>query len=180
VATTTLTTSEAAVLALLAMEDDERSGYDLLTMARRSVGYVWAPAKSQLYAVLPRLVRAGLARVRPGGRDRGPDRELYRITPRGEQVMREWVETVEPSERDRQFLRIFLAGLADHGSLVAQVEQFREDTQAQLDEYRRVEQTNTRTGHDYYHHLMLRLGIAQAETALAWTDEVLGELAQGS
>jgi DNA-binding PadR family transcriptional regulator len=144
------------------------------------VGYVWAPAKSQLYTVLPRLVRAGLARSRPGGRDRGPDRELYRITARGRRTMRDWLATVEPGESDRQFLRVFLGGLVEHDALVAHVEQFREDTQSRLDEYRAVEQTNTRTGHDYYHHLMLRLGLAQAETALAWADEVLAELRQGS
>jgi DNA-binding PadR family transcriptional regulator len=163
------------VLGLLAMEEDERSGYDLLTMARRSVGYVWAPAKSQLYTVLPRLVRAGLASSRAGGRDRGPDRRLYRITARGERELRNWLETVEP-DRDRLFLRVFLGGLVGNDAVAAQVEQLRQDTQALLDEYRAVEQTNTRTGHDSYHHLMLRLGIAQAETALAWAAEVLAEL----
>ena len=45
--TRTLTTTEAAVLALLAIEG-EQSGYDLLKQASRSIGQVWAPAKSQL------------------------------------------------------------------------------------------------------------------------------------
>ena len=48
------TLSESAVLGLLA--DGERSGYDLLKAIERSVGFFWTPAKSQLYALLPKLV----------------------------------------------------------------------------------------------------------------------------
>ena len=46
--TRTLTTTEAAVLALLALEG-ENSGYDLLKYARQAIGYIWSPARSQLY-----------------------------------------------------------------------------------------------------------------------------------
>ena len=53
-----LTATEGAALGLLAMEG-ERTGYDLLKLVRRSIAHVWAPAKSQLYAVLPRLDREG-------------------------------------------------------------------------------------------------------------------------
>ena len=95
------------MLGLLAMEG-ERTGYDLLKLARRSVAHVWAPAKSQLYAVLPRLERAGLARSRAGGRERGPDRRLYRITKRGELALNGWLETVEPGDRDGFYLKSFL------------------------------------------------------------------------
>ena len=57
-----LTTTEAVALGVLA--EGERSGYDLLKRVESSVGHIWSPAKSQLYAVLPRLVEAGLARRR--------------------------------------------------------------------------------------------------------------------
>ena len=53
-----LTTSEAAVLASLAL-DGEGSGYELTKRVGRAIGHVWAPARSQLYALLPRLVRDG-------------------------------------------------------------------------------------------------------------------------
>ena len=62
-ATRTLTTTEAAVLSLLAFEG-ENSGYDLLKYVQKAIGYVWAPARSQLYSLLPRLVKDGYARSR--------------------------------------------------------------------------------------------------------------------
>ena len=45
------TRTELAVLGLLAWAG-ESSGYELHKLAGRSVGFIWAPARSQLYAVL--------------------------------------------------------------------------------------------------------------------------------
>jgi DNA-binding PadR family transcriptional regulator len=170
-----VTVTEGAVLGLLAMEG-ERTGYDLIKVARRSVAHVWAPAKSQLYAVLPRLERDGLARSRAGGRERGPDRRLYRITERGERALRSWLETVEPGDRDGFYLKTFLGGLMSQEALVAHYRQFRVDTLEQLAVYKQLEPTNSRRGHDYHHYFLLRLGIEQAELALTWVDQVLAEL----
>ena len=79
--TRTLTTTEAAVLALLAIEG-ERSGYDLLKLVSKAIAHVWAPARSQLYAVLPRLERDGLATRREVAQVGRPDKQLYRSPPK--------------------------------------------------------------------------------------------------
>ena len=71
--TTTLTTTEAVALGVLA--EGERSGYDLLKRVEASVGHIWSPAKSQLYAILPRLVDAGAARRRTVGQETRPDKQ---------------------------------------------------------------------------------------------------------
>ena len=172
-----LTATEGAVLGLLAIEG-ERTGYDLLKLARRSVAHVWAPAKSQLYAVLPRLERDGLARSRAGGRDRGPDRRLYRITKGGDRALKAWLETVEPGDRDGFYLKSFLGSLMSPEALIGHYRQFRADTLEQLAVYQQLEPTNSRRGHDYFHYFLLKLGIEQAELALRWADEVLTELEQ--
>jgi DNA-binding PadR family transcriptional regulator len=173
--TATLTTTEAAVLALLEMEG-ERSGYDLLKIVGKAIGYIWAPAKSQLYALLPRLVAAGLADRREVVQSGRPSKQLYRITELGSASLRAWLETVEPGATDTFYLRLFVGGLVSREALVAHVEQFRRDTEERLAELRRIEPTNTRTGHDYYHYFLLRLGIQRYEQSLSWADEVLAEL----
>jgi PadR family transcriptional regulator AphA len=171
----TLTTTEAAVLALLAIEG-ERSGYDLLRLVAKAIAYVWAPARSQLYAVLPRLARDGLAEQRRVVQTTRPDKLLYRISPAGQEVLTRWLETPEPGAVDAFYLRLFVGGLMSREALVAHVEQFRRDTEARLAELRRIEPTNTRTGHDAYHFFLLRLGIERQEQTLAWADGVLAEL----
>ena len=54
-----LSTTSYAILGLLTF--DAMSGYDVLKLVEKSIGHFWSPAKSQVYAELRRLARAGLA-----------------------------------------------------------------------------------------------------------------------
>jgi len=171
----TLTTTEAAVLALLAIEG-EHSGYDLLRLVSKAIGYVWTPARSQLYAVLARLAKDGLAAQRRVGQEKRPDKVLYRITDDGRAAVDRWLETIEPGAVDSFYLRLFVGGLTSIDTLVEHVDQFRRDTEARLAEYRAIEPTNTRQGNDFFHYFLLRMGIERAEHALAWADWVRAEL----
>jgi len=171
-----LTTTEAAVLALLAIEG-ERSGYDLLKLVEKAIAHVWSPARSGLYAVLPRLQRGGLARRRVVSQARRPDKQLYAITQAGRRALDAWLESVEPGASDTFFLKLFVGGLTRDDVLLAHVAQFRADTAARLATYREIEPTNTNTGHDWYHRRLLELGIARAEVDLRWADDVERALA---
>jgi DNA-binding PadR family transcriptional regulator len=154
----------------------ERSGYDLLKQTSRAIGHVWSPAKSQLYAVLARLERDGLAASRVVAQSSRPDKQLYRISAAGRAAVDAWLETPEPGSIDRFYLRLFVGGLTTQEVLVGHVEQFRHEAAAQLEELREVEATNLRTGNDRFHYFLLRLGIDRAELALAWADWVLDDL----
>ncbi len=173
--TGTLTTTEAAVLALLALEG-EQSGYDLLKLMSKAIGHVWAPAKSQLYAVLPRMARAGLAEARTVVQSSRPDKQLYRITSAGRTSLDAWLETVEPGSVDRFYLRLFVGGLTSPDVLIEHVDQFKLETDARLEELRAIEPTNSRSGNDFFHYFLLRHGIERAEQSIAWADWVLAEL----
>src|SRR5207302_6620008 len=105
-----LTTTEAAVLALLAIEG-EQSGYDLSKLVEKSIAHVWSPARSGLYAVLPRLRRAGLARGRVVAQTNRPDKQLYAITRAGRRALDAWLETVEPGAAETFYLKLFVGGL---------------------------------------------------------------------
>src|SRR3954451_18142619 len=89
-----LADTEYAVLGLLT--HGERSGYELDKLAQRSIGYFWRPAKSKIYAILPRLVERGLAVATSVAQARRPDRQLYRTTPAGEQARRRGLASPEP------------------------------------------------------------------------------------
>jgi DNA-binding PadR family transcriptional regulator len=173
-----LTTTEAAVLALLAIEG-ERSGYDLLKLVDRAIAHVWSPARSGLYAVLPRLGRRGLARRRDVAQSTRPDKHLYAITAEGRRALEAWLETVEPGNADAFRLKLFVGGLTTPDVLLEHVAQFRNDTETRLATLMRIEPTNTDRGHDWYHRRLLELGIARAELDLRWADDVAEALARG-
>jgi DNA-binding PadR family transcriptional regulator len=140
-----------------------------------SLGYLWTPAKSRLYAVLPRLASDGLAERRAVIQSSRPDKQLYRITPEGRAALDAWLEA-EDGALEPFLLKLFVGGLASPETLARHVERFRADTAASLDELRAIEPTNLRTGNDFFHYFLLRFGIERAEHSLAWADWVLEEL----
>jgi DNA-binding PadR family transcriptional regulator len=166
-----LTTTEAAVLALLAMEG-ERSGYDLAKLVHQAIGHVWSPARSALYAVLPRLVDHGLATRKTVAQSTRPDKQLYRINAAGKAALDEWLETVEPGARETFFLKLFVGKLTTHDVLLEHLEQFRADTEERLATLRAIEPTNTNRGNDWYHRHLLVFGIERAEQELDWAARV--------
>ncbi len=147
----TLTTTEASILAVLAL-DGERSGYDLLRRMSTAIGYVWAPAKSQLYAVLPRLARDGLAQQRTVAQTTRPDKQLYRITDDGRAALDVLARdaTSQGPLATPSSSGCSSAGSPRPTSSIRHVEAFREESQQRLDELRAIEPTNTRTGNDVY------------------------------
>ena len=147
--------------------------------AQQSVGYVWTPARSQIYAVLPRLVEGGWAARRDVAQEQRPDKQVYRITAKGRRALREWLE--EPVERDAGGrspfeLKIFFGGLMRPEALVAHIERHRAGAEGDLDEYREIERRIAGHEEDYYAYLTLRWGLARARAQIRWANEVLREL----
>lgn len=167
--TATLTTTEAAVLALLAIEG-EQSPYNLTKAVEKAIGHIWSPAKSGLYATLPRLAKEGLAE-RNGRR--------YRISAAGSAALDDWLATVEPGARETFFLKLFVGGLTTPDVLAEHVEQFAADTEERLATLRAIEPTNSNTGHDWFHRHLLRYGIERAELELEWAAGVGRALRRG-
>jgi DNA-binding PadR family transcriptional regulator len=170
--TATLTATECAVLGLLTK--GERSGYDLAKKAEQSVGYVWAPARSQIYAVLPRLVRARLATSRRVAQSGRPDKHVYRITKTGREALRDWLEHSEDSEATF-LLKVFFGELMSRDALASLIERRRELAREQLADYKEIEQR----GPDPFPYLTLRWGFAYQRALIRWADEVLRELDRG-
>jgi DNA-binding PadR family transcriptional regulator len=166
----TLTTTEAVVLGLLT--EEERSGYDLLKRAEASVAHLWAPAKSQLYAVLPRLVAAGLATVRTVRQQARPDKNIYRPTANGRRALREWLDESQPKSWDEVMLKVFFAGLASHEAIVRQLREFAQTQRDLLEEYQTI-RPRTRYG-----ELTLRYGLDLMPARLAWLDNAIEELSR--
>lgn len=173
-----LTTTEGAVLALLATEG-EHSGYELAKLVERAIGHVWAPARSGLYATLPRLARAGLVESRAVAQSSRPDKLVYRIAPAGADALAGWIEGVEPGARETFFLKLFVGKLTRPDVLLEHVAQFRADTEARLAVLREIAPTNTNRGHDWFHRHLLDYGIRRAELELDWIDGVERALRRG-
>ena len=172
--TAELTTTEGVLLGLLA--EGERSGYDLLKRAETSVAHMWTPAKSQLYAVLPRLVDAGLARRKTVHQSGRPDKQVYRLTPAGRRSVVAWLEHATPRTWDEVLLKVFFARLVSREALLRQLEDQRQVQLAQLDEYRGIERRIATNPDRRFGYLTLRFGLALIPARVEWLDEAIREL----
>lgn len=174
-----LTLTEAAVLALLRIEG-AHSGYDLLKLAEKSIGHLWAPARSQLYATLARLVRRSLVEGEDVVQQRRPDKRVFRLTDGGIDALDTWLRDPADDSTSGFVLRVFVGGLMPPELLAAHVARYRERTAARIEELEALAAANTRRGHDWFHHLTLRLALPSERVRVEWADEVLSELEQRS
>jgi DNA-binding PadR family transcriptional regulator len=125
--------------------------------------------------VLARLAGDGLATTRTVVQSDRPDKQLYTITPAGEQALQAWL--LADSEDDDSFhLKVFYGAFLPRARLIEHIEAYRERLHERLDLYDAIDETNTNRGHDYYHRLMLDYGYARARASLAWADDVLRKL----
>jgi DNA-binding PadR family transcriptional regulator len=174
------TRTELAVLGLLAWSG-ESSGYELHKLAGRSVGFIWAPARSQLYAVLKRLDAAGLVSGRHVVQADRPDKRIFSLTDAGMATLRGWldrVEPIEPEDRDGVLLKLFFGAFGDPDAGRRQLLDYRERIERRLATYREIERTfDGERGTPALQSLqILRLGVALMQASLAWADETLQAL----
>ena len=175
-APTMLTTTEAAILGLLRM--GPMSGYDLRKDAERSVGYFWAPAKTQIYATLPKLVEAGYARSWKVPQTTRPDKVVYEVTARGVAALRRWIAEA-PLEaghgRNLILLKLFVSDADDAEALLPQLREHRADAQRLHDEL--VELDAAGKGDvTPFQGLTRRFGFLYVDAVLRWADEAEREL----
>ena len=174
---TGLTDTEYAVLGLLT--HGARSGYDIAQAAKRTVGYFWTPARSQIYAVLPRLVEAGLASRREVPQSTRPDKHVYRITKRGREELLRWLADphVDPdANRYPLLLKLFFGLHADPGTVRAMVEQRRGEADAKLGAFEQLEHELEGSEEDFYGYLTLLYGLELQRATIRWAETVLTAL----
>lgn len=92
-----------------------RHGYELHAAFEAMVGgeNIWDVKPSQIYTTLSRLKESGLITEIATGKDRGPEKRIFQITPKGKQELIEWLSTpvLGKHQRDEFFIKLMI-GLA--------------------------------------------------------------------
>jgi PadR family transcriptional regulator, regulatory protein AphA len=170
-----LTTTEAALLGLL--RKGPMSGYDLRKDAERSVGYFWAPAKTQIYATLPRLVESGHATQQRIVQSARPDKTIYELTESGREALREWIEEAPLDAghgRNLILMKLYFGADADPETLRRQLAERRAEAEQLLAEIGELEEAGA--SGSPFEAITRRWGRLYAEALLCWTDEAAAAL----
>ncbi len=174
-----LTTTEYAVLGMVAW--GEASGYELARSAARGIGYIWAPSRSQIYKVLPRLAGWGLLRSREVAQRSRPDKALYRITSEGRATLRCWIEEVDedPEGGTSVFLLKILYGwVAADEVVVAQLDAYRRWLERTIAHFEELER-NLPPNEPVHSAIAVRHALARGRATLDWVEAARRELARG-
>jgi DNA-binding PadR family transcriptional regulator len=157
------------------------SGYEIRKSVASSIGYIWEPSKTQLYAVLPRLVQAGLASRRLIEQQDRPNKHVYRISRAGRSALARWLREQEDlGDLDRALdvtlLKVFFSRQGDPRTVASQVAALRDAHAARLEVYLKMSDEPIRHPDDRSTRLSLGLGILRAKAFLTWADAAMKEL----
>lgn len=167
-----------AILAVLV--DCPCSGYDLRKRFEGSVGFFWKASFQQIYRELTKLEDQGLLHSQTVQQDNRPDKKIYSVTEAGQQYLSEWIaQSSEVSPfRDDLLVKVFAGAVVPRSTLLAELEQHRQQHLEQLSVYRAIEQRHfqdldTVSTNHKFHYLTLRHGIRYETEWLDWCDEVM-------
>ena len=166
------------------------SGYDLAKHLEVEGRFIKNKVHlSQIYRLLARMVDSGWVSYQVSVNDGRPDSKIYRLTPLGEQTLRDWVRSpYEPSTRfqDPEFMvRFTFGGPLDRDALLrlirteldcrrAQVARFRHRDRS-ITDLQPIEGVDT-TMVDRVRELSHQHGAAATDAWVTWLEQVLTEL----
>lgn len=156
------------------------SGYDIKGFVDRCVSHFWNESYGQIYPTLRELEDEGKIEGRKEPGERGPDRNVYRITDAGREELADWLrEPAEPeTARYEHSLKIFFGHVVGPADTLDHVERLRERTRASLDEFREFERELEASDAPWapYWLVVLRGGLRYSEMVLEWCDATEAEI----
>ena len=172
------------VLGLL-LDRGPQSGYELATLAARSIDHFWPITKAQIYAELPKLETLGYLTGVDVAQTNAPDKRVYKPTRSGELAFRGWINAGrlgEAKTRHPLLLKIwFGAHLPKESLKAALLEQQTRQSKAlaryrtllkQLVERRQIKARRETPDEKAFRRLAIRHAILRLEAEQSWLDEV--------
>lgn len=156
------------------------SGYDLRKRFEGSVGFFWKTSFQQIYRELTKLEDQGLLQAQVIQQENRPDKKIYSVTETGKQYLRDWI--AYPSEvsslKDDLLVKLFAGYLVPTPTIVAELEQHRQQHLQQLSTYQGIEQRyfenpDALSTERKFQYMTLRYGIRQEMEWLDWCDEAI-------
>ena len=174
---------DLALLGLIA-EVPGVSGYDIMKIFDLSMAHYWHALPTQIYPTLDRMEQSGLIKRRNVVQRDRPNKRLYTITPPGERLLIEWLES--PFEginlKHPPLLRCrFLGHLGADGAIDVLKEE-RRSWAIHLKRYREIEKNYFADGKGYtdvnkmFSMFTLKYGIDWMAENIKWCEWAIDEI----
>ncbi|MDP3890049.1 PadR family transcriptional regulator [Nocardioides sp.] len=163
---------------LVSLREQAGSGIELSRRFDKSIGFFWRATHQQIYRTLARMERDGWVSVETVAQTGRPDKKVYTVTPRGAEVLADWLAGDSLPEQMRLDIAVRIRGASfgDRGKVLAQIERHIDDHQQRLDAYREMAAAEypdpaALTDGDLDRYLVLRGGILLEQGWIDWLTE---------
>ena len=172
--------SKYAIMGILSM--GPMSGYDIKKKFEKSLSYFWSESYGQIYPILKKLAKQGLA-TRSIERQTGkPDRHIYVLTDKGRKALQDWM--IQPVGRQigrhEILLKLFFGQQVSLADNIRQVEHFQKLQSQKLKEIIATEEVlraDFKNNPNLPYWLMtVKYGQHVNQAYLQWCDETLSIL----
>ena len=172
--------SKYAIMGILSM--GPMSGYDIKKKFEKSLSYFWSESYGQIYPILKKLAKQGLA-TRSIERQTGkPDRHIYALTNKGRKALQDWM--IQPVGRQigrhEILLKLFFGQQVSLADNIHQIEHFRKLHSQKLKEIIATEEVlraDFKNNPNLPYWLMtVKYGQHVNQAYLQWCDEILSIL----
>jgi DNA-binding PadR family transcriptional regulator len=170
---TRLSPGAHAVLGLLSREPT--SGYELGSLAERTIAHFWPITRAHIYAELGRLEDAGLVTATEVAQRGRPDKRVYTITQAGERALDAWLASADLGHERRRnplLLKVYFGDRMPADRLAALLADERARCQANRAHYAALAAALEGDPHAVMRRATVLYGARCAEAQLAWLDEV--------
>lgn len=169
---------------LVSLAERSATGYELARRFDASIGNFWKASHQQIYKVLGRMEAGGQVTAESVAQAGRPDKKIYAITEAGRVELRDFAAQPSDVEPLRSAFAVKLRALpfVDSADVLSDVRRKREAHLEKLAYYeasaeRFYPDPDALDPDDLGPWLVLRGGITGEQSAIAWCDEILSELA---
>lgn len=172
--------SKYAILGILSF--GLMSGYDIKKFYEQSVASFWSESYGQIYPILKRLAKEGLATKSIEKQEGRPDRHVYAITKKGRVELQRWL--AEPIGRHigrhEIILKLIFGKQISIADNIHQIEKFQERQRNELIELEKLEGRFQKEGAENpnqpFWQLAFDYGKHVNQAYIRWADEALASL----
>lgn len=170
--------TNTTIYIILGLLDHERlSGYDIKKKIDLMISHFWEVGFGQIYPTLKHLEGEGLIVKESTESSKGPEKNVYAITPSGKAALREWLDIAETREYTRYeiLLKLFFGSGLDPEENIRRIRLFKERHQKNMGVMELFKQNlqpiiSQDEDHLYYYLTML-FGEEVYKAYLSWADK---------
>ena len=162
-----------AVLGLLSRQPT--SGYELGSLAERTIAHFWPITRAHIYAELARLETAGLVTATEVTQRGRPDKRVYAITEAGEAALDAWLASPDLGHERRRhplLLKVFFGERMPPARLAGLLAEERSRLEADRDHFIALVAKLEDDPRAVWRRATAMYGVHCAQGHLAWLDEV--------